>query len=143
MWVLGGYQSDFARNLAREGVGIDGLVREVVEGTLIAAGLPGSEIGVIHVGNAFGQLFTGQGHLGAMPGRCEGGRSAQLLKWTSFRAVARKDVHRSTRRAADDPDLTRHAALHVRRAPPAVREAARRGIRHARPRSQRKQWRPA
>jgi Acetyl-CoA acetyltransferase len=67
MWVLGGYQSDFARNLAREGVGIDGLVREVVEGALTSAGLPGSEVGVIHVGNAFGQLFTGQGHLGAMP----------------------------------------------------------------------------
>lgn len=45
MWVLGGYQSDFARNLAREGVGIDGLVREVVEGTLTSAGLPGSRSG--------------------------------------------------------------------------------------------------
>ncbi|WP_260478567.1 acetyl-CoA acetyltransferase [Kibdelosporangium aridum] len=30
-----------------------------------------SDIGVIHVGNAFGQLFTGQGHLGAMPATVE------------------------------------------------------------------------
>lgn len=67
VWVLGGHQSDFARNLAREGVGLDGLVREVVEGTLAAAGVSGTEVGSIHVGNAFGQLFTGQGHLGAMP----------------------------------------------------------------------------
>lgn len=67
IWVLGGYQSDFARNLHREGVGIDGLVAEVVEGTLDAAGVDGATIETIHVGNAFGQLFTGQGHLGAMP----------------------------------------------------------------------------
>ncbi|MCB1129293.1 MAG: thiolase domain-containing protein, partial [Verrucomicrobiae bacterium] len=67
VWVLGGYQSDFARNLTREGVGIDGLTTEVVEGTLASAGISGGEIGSVHVGNAFGQLFTGQGHLGAMP----------------------------------------------------------------------------
>lgn len=67
IWVLGGYQSDFARNLPREGVGIDGLVGEVVQGTLDAAGVGGASIETIHVGNAFGQLFTGQGHLGAMP----------------------------------------------------------------------------
>lgn len=67
VWVLDGHQSDFARNLHREGVGFDGLTREVVEGTLTAAGVPGEDIEVIHVANAFGQLFTGQGHLGAMP----------------------------------------------------------------------------
>lgn len=67
VWVLGGHQSDFARNLAREGVGMDGLVAEVVEHTLAACGLDGTDIETIHVGNAFGQLFTGQGHLGAMP----------------------------------------------------------------------------
>lgn len=47
MWVLGGYRSDFARNLAREGVGIDGLVREVVEGTLAAAGGLGFVLGFL------------------------------------------------------------------------------------------------
>ena len=34
IWVLGGCQSDFARNLAREGVGFDGLTAEVVRGAL-------------------------------------------------------------------------------------------------------------
>src|ERR1700737_544770 len=48
VWVLGGYQTDFARNLTREG-------------------LDASRVEVVHVGNAFGELFAGQGHLGAMP----------------------------------------------------------------------------
>lgn len=67
IWVLGGYQSDFARNLTREGVEVDGLTAEVVRGTLADAGVRATDIGTVHVGNAFGQLFTGQGHLGAMP----------------------------------------------------------------------------
>ncbi|MEO7058637.1 MAG: acetyl-CoA acetyltransferase, partial [Lapillicoccus sp.] len=66
-WVLGGYQSDYSRNLFREGKDFADLAGEVVDGTLAAAGLDGSQVEVIHVGNAFGQLFTGQGHLGAMP----------------------------------------------------------------------------
>ncbi|MFR9751393.1 acetyl-CoA acetyltransferase [Nocardia sp. 004] len=67
IWVLAGYQSDFARNLAREGKDIADLTGEVVDSTLDAAGMRGEQIGVVHVGNAFGELFTGQGQLGAMP----------------------------------------------------------------------------
>ncbi|MFC6150470.1 MULTISPECIES: acetyl-CoA acetyltransferase [Mumia] len=67
VWVLGGYQSDFARNLTREGLDFADLTREVVDGTLAAAAIDGSAIGVVHVGNAFGQLFAHQGQLGAMP----------------------------------------------------------------------------
>ena len=67
VWVLGGYQSDFARNLNREGRDFADLAREVVEQTLTAANVDAGQIQVIHVGNAFGQLFAGQGHLGAMP----------------------------------------------------------------------------
>lgn len=67
VWILGGYQSDFARNLAREGVDFAGLTEEVVTGTLDAAGIDAAEIGVVHVANAFGELFASQGHLGAMP----------------------------------------------------------------------------
>ena len=65
--IIGGYQTDFARNLTREGLDVSDLMREVVEGTLADSGLDVGDIGVVHVGNAFGQLFTGQGHLGAMP----------------------------------------------------------------------------
>jgi len=67
VWVLGGYQTDFARNLHREGKDFADLATEVVDGTLAASGLDAEEIGVVHVGNAFGQLFAGQGQLGAMP----------------------------------------------------------------------------
>lgn len=65
--IVGGYQTDFARNVTREGLEISDLVRECVVGTLAEAGLEPSEVDTIHVGNAFGQLYTGQGHLGAMP----------------------------------------------------------------------------
>lgn len=67
IWVLGGYQSDFARNLTREGKDFADLTTEVVDHTLEAAKVDGSDVGVVHVANAFGQLFTGQGQLGAMP----------------------------------------------------------------------------
>lgn len=67
IWVLGGYQSDFARNLTREGVGLDGLTAELVGHTLADAGIGATEVEVVHVANAFGELFTGQAHLGAMP----------------------------------------------------------------------------
>ncbi len=71
MWILGGYQSDFARNLHREGRDLADLTAEVVTGTLSAARTPASDIGVVHVANAFGELFAGQGHLGAMPATVE------------------------------------------------------------------------
>jgi acetyl-CoA C-acetyltransferase len=67
VWVLGGFQTDFARNLTREGRDVSDLVGEVVDGTLEASHVVATDVEVIHVGNAFGQLFTGQGHLGAMP----------------------------------------------------------------------------
>lgn len=73
VWVLGAYQSDFARNLAREGLGVDALTSELVTHTLDAAGIGPDAIEVMHVGNAFGQLFTGQGHLGALPATVEPG----------------------------------------------------------------------
>src|SRR5579875_3741977 len=67
VWILGGYQSDFARNLTKEDVDFAKLTSEVVDATLTSAGVPAGEIGVIHVGNAFGEMFAAQGHLGAMP----------------------------------------------------------------------------
>jgi acetyl-CoA C-acetyltransferase len=69
--ILGGYQTDFARNWTKEGADVSAMVAEVVAGTLQAASVDAADIGVIHVGNAFGQLFTGQGHLGAMPATVE------------------------------------------------------------------------
>ncbi|MEV6099104.1 acetyl-CoA acetyltransferase [Nocardia sp. NPDC051981] len=65
--ILGGDQTDFAVNWHRVGLGFDALIRAVLDETLAAVRLDATAIEVIHVGNAFGQLFTGQGQLGGMP----------------------------------------------------------------------------
>jgi acetyl-CoA C-acetyltransferase len=67
VWILGGYQSDFARNLHREGRDFADLTAEVVANTLGAAKIDAADIEVVHVANAFGEMFARQGHLGAMP----------------------------------------------------------------------------
>jgi acetyl-CoA C-acetyltransferase len=71
VWIAGSFQSDFARNYARENLEISDMVAEAVAGTLDGAGIAAGQIEAIHVGNAFGQLFTGQGQLGAMPATVE------------------------------------------------------------------------
>jgi acetyl-CoA C-acetyltransferase len=67
VWILGGYQSDFARNFTREELDFAELTAEVVDHTLSAAKVDAADIGVVHVANAFGEMFARQGHLGAMP----------------------------------------------------------------------------
>ncbi|KBU47526.1 acetyl-CoA acetyltransferase [Mycobacterium tuberculosis NRITLD44] len=70
VWILGGYQSDFARNLSKENRDFADLTSEVVDGTLTAAKVDAADLaaaGVVHVANAFGEMFARQGHLGAMP----------------------------------------------------------------------------
>jgi len=67
VWILGGYQSDFARNFTREGHDFADLTAEVVVNTLAAASVDAADIEVVHVANAFGEMFARQGHLGAMP----------------------------------------------------------------------------
>ena len=37
VWILGGYQSDFSRNLTREGLDFADLTTEVIDSTLAAA----------------------------------------------------------------------------------------------------------
>ena len=65
--ILGGHQTDFARAIVKEDMDVSDLVAETVRATLADAHVDASEIESIHVGNAFGQLYNGQGHLGAMP----------------------------------------------------------------------------
>jgi acetyl-CoA C-acetyltransferase len=67
VWILGGYQSDYARNMHRETRDFADLTREVVDQTLADAMIDAADIEVVHVANAFGEMFAGQGHLGAMP----------------------------------------------------------------------------
>ena len=73
VWILGGYQSDFARNLTKEGLDFADLTREVLDAAFTAAKVDAADIGVVHVANAFGEMFAAQGHLGAMPATvCDG-----------------------------------------------------------------------
>ena len=64
--ILGGYQTDFARNWGKEGVSIVEAFKECVNGALESSHLNASDIQTIHVGNAAAELFLSQGHLGAL-----------------------------------------------------------------------------
>lgn len=65
-YILGGYQSDFAKAWSRHGEDISDMMREATLGALAACELEPSAIKSIHVGNAFGELQRQQAHLGAM-----------------------------------------------------------------------------
>jgi acetyl-CoA C-acetyltransferase len=66
IFILGGYQTDFARSYAREGLDISHMMAEAIEGAVADAGIDISQIDTVHVGNAFSELQRAQGHLGAM-----------------------------------------------------------------------------
>jgi len=66
VYILGGYQTDFARHWARDGRDISDIVRETTEGALGNCALDAADIQSIHVGNAFGELQRQQAHLGGM-----------------------------------------------------------------------------
>ena len=65
VFVLGGYQTDFARNWAKENKHIAALFNEVVQGALEATSVDPEDVEVGHVGNFAAELYTMQGHLGA------------------------------------------------------------------------------
>ena len=65
VYILGGYQTDFARNWTKEGKHISAMIREAVTGGLGATGVEPGEIEVGHVGNFAAELYAMQGHLGA------------------------------------------------------------------------------
>lgn len=66
IYLLGGHQTDFARNWSREGLDLSDMMREAIVGALDACRLDPAEVDAIHVGNAFAELYRGQGHLAAM-----------------------------------------------------------------------------
>lgn len=66
VFVLGGRQTDFARNWASEGTTVFEALEEVVLGALEDAEVDPSRVDGFEVGNFVGELFTGQGHLGGM-----------------------------------------------------------------------------
>ncbi len=66
VYVLGGYQSDFAKVWSRNGEDISDMVRAATLGALEDAQLDPEAIASIHVGNAFAELQRAQAHLGSM-----------------------------------------------------------------------------
>ncbi|HHG5368173.1 TPA: acetyl-CoA acetyltransferase [Pseudomonas aeruginosa] len=66
VFILGGYQTDFAIAWSRRGQDISDMVRVTTQGALDACQLAPPDIQSIHVGNAFGELQRQQAHLGAM-----------------------------------------------------------------------------
>lgn len=65
VYVLGGFQTDFARNWTKEGKHVAAMIREAVSGGLEATGIEPKEVEVGHVGNFAAELYAMQGHLGA------------------------------------------------------------------------------
>jgi len=66
VYILGGYQSDFAANWARNGQEIADGMREVLEQGLASVQLEPQELDTAHVGNFAAELFCNQGHLGGL-----------------------------------------------------------------------------
>lgn len=64
VYILGGFQTDFSRNYAREGLGLDAILSDTVEGALQHTDLNETDIEVFHIGNFIGELMAHQGHLG-------------------------------------------------------------------------------
>lgn len=65
VFLLGGYQTDFARNWARENKHISALMRESYEGSLMTTKIQPTDIKTAFIGNFAGELYCMQGHLGA------------------------------------------------------------------------------
>lgn len=68
VFILGGAQTDFARNVAREGGGLFELIRDVSEAAFAATGIAPEQVETVHIGNFVGELFAGQGQLGGFMG---------------------------------------------------------------------------
>ena len=65
VYILGGYQTDFARNWARENKHISAMMREAYEGSLAVTRIEPRDIQAAFVGNFAAELYCMQGHLGA------------------------------------------------------------------------------
>lgn len=66
VYILGGAQSDFARNWSREGLKIEDMMREVLEQGVANSGVDLAQLDSAHVGNFVAELFCGQGQLGGI-----------------------------------------------------------------------------
>ena len=70
VYILGGHQTDFAKNWSREGKSFFDMFETCLLSGLEKAKLEPKDIQVGHVGNFVGELFTGQGLLGGFSAMC-------------------------------------------------------------------------
>lgn len=71
IYILGGHQSNFSRNIYREDQTLFDLFRDTVQQGLQNANIDAKDIEVGHVGNFVSALFTEQAHLGGFFGHCD------------------------------------------------------------------------
>jgi len=64
IFILGGYQTDFARAWSRDGLDLSDMMREATQGAIADARIEANAVQTIHVGNAMGEVYRGQAHLG-------------------------------------------------------------------------------
>ena len=69
IYILGGSQTDFARNWHREGKGIYDMFAEALREAVANADIEPAQIEVGHVGNFVAELFAGQGLIGGFFGQ--------------------------------------------------------------------------
>src|ERR1700687_1932897 len=65
VYILGGAQTDFARNWSKEGKHFVAMMREATLGALEATRIERKEVETAHVGNFAAELYAKQGHVGA------------------------------------------------------------------------------
>jgi acetyl-CoA C-acetyltransferase len=68
IYILGGSQTDFARNWQREGLGLYDMFADSLREAVVNADIQPEQIEVGHVGNFVGELFSGQGLVGGFFG---------------------------------------------------------------------------
>src|SRR5579872_7379381 len=65
VYILGGAQSDFARNWAREGKHFVNVMSEIVTDAIASSKIDPHEVETAHIGNFAAELYSKQGQLGA------------------------------------------------------------------------------
>ena len=65
VYILGGAQSDFARNWTKEGKHFVDVMKQTATEAIAATGVEPREVGTAHVGNFAAELYAKQGQLGA------------------------------------------------------------------------------
>ncbi|MBL4639206.1 MAG: hypothetical protein JKY57_01620 [Kordiimonadaceae bacterium] len=68
IYILGGEQTDFARNWSREGLSIFDMLSHSVIDALDKTKIDAKDVDVVHIGNFVAELFANQGLLGGFFG---------------------------------------------------------------------------